>query len=121
MIFRLNSCFAELVSAKTFGGQLKLELAAFFFQVEDAIAAVMKDPILPGAGNVAAHVEEHRGGAGQSGLGADEMGSHGLCLIDEHNISHQLSQWEVLCAPSELSQVRSSSVRLLLRLDDPTR
>ena len=80
MIFRLNSCFAELVGVKTSGGQLKLELAAFFFQVEDAVAAVMKDPILPGAGDVAAHVEENRGGAGESGLRADEVGSHESCV-----------------------------------------
>jgi len=55
--------------------------------VEDAIAAVVKDPILPGVGGVAAHVEENGSGAGQGGLGANEVGSHELCLFDEPNIT----------------------------------
>ena len=88
MIFRLNSCLAELVGVKTFGGELKLQLAAFFFEVKDAVAAVVKDPILPGAGDVAAHVEENRGGAAQGGLRTNEVRSgHELCLIDEPNIT----------------------------------
>ena len=47
----------------------------------------MEDPILPGVGSVAAHVKEHRGRAGQGGLGTNEVGSHEVCLFDEPNIT----------------------------------
>ena len=79
----------------------------------------MEDPILPGVGSVAAHVEEN-GVANQVGLGTNEV-RHELSVFDSYKISHQLSQWEVLWTLSELSQVRSSLALLLLRLDDPTR
>ncbi len=44
----------------------------------------MKDPILPGFGSIAAHVEENRGGAAQGGLRTNEVrsGGHELCLFD---------------------------------------
>ena len=77
----LHDVTIESVGVKTFGGQFNFELAAFHVQVEDAITGVMKDPILPGVGSVAAHVEEN-GVADQVGLGANEVRHGALCLMN---------------------------------------
>ena len=89
MGFILNSCFAELLSSQALGGELKLKLATFCLQVEDAIAAVMKDPILPGVRSVARHVKENGGGRSKGGLRTLEVrsGGHELRLFDEPNIT----------------------------------
>lgn len=57
--FILHSSLTELLSAKTFRGKLKLQLALFGRQVEDAITAIVENIIDPGLGGVAGDVEEN--------------------------------------------------------------
>ena len=59
LVFVLYGSFAELNGVKSFGGQLKLQLATFSVEVEDTVTAVVKDLVCPGVWGIAGDVEEY--------------------------------------------------------------